>query len=44
MAKCDEIDEAIADPSTAYAHQSERDHTPLKAVRAGKLRISVESP
>lgn len=39
----DTFDRAIADFSIAYADQSERDHARLmKAVRAGKLKVSVE--
>ncbi len=43
MGKSDKFDQAIADFSTAYADQSERDHKTLtKAVRAGKLEAIIE--
>jgi hypothetical protein len=44
LSKSDEFDEAIADFSIAYADQSERDdETLMKAVRAGKLEVFIES-
>lgn len=43
LGKSDEFDQAIADFSSAYADQSERDHDSLlTAVRAGKLEVFVE--
>jgi uncharacterized protein (DUF2252 family) len=43
LGKNDSFDEAIADFSTAYADQSERDYEVLmKAVRAGKLEVEEE--
>jgi uncharacterized protein (DUF2252 family) len=43
LGKSDKFDKAIADFSTAYADQSERDHEVLiEAVRAGKLEVFVE--
>ena len=43
LGKGDAFDEAIADFSSAYADQSERDHEVLtKAVRAGRLEVFVE--
>lgn len=43
LGKSDKFDEAIADFSTAYADQSERDHEILvQAAREGKLEVFVE--
>ena len=43
LGKSDAFDKAVADFSTAYADQSERDHeTLLKAVRAGRLKVVTE--
>jgi uncharacterized protein (DUF2252 family) len=43
LGKSDKFDKAIADFSTAYADQSERDHESLlKAARAGKLEVFIE--
>jgi hypothetical protein len=40
LGRSDQFDEAVADFSSAYADQSERDHEVLvKAVRAGKLEV-----
>jgi uncharacterized protein (DUF2252 family) len=42
LGKNDKFDQAIADFSIAYAHQTEQDHEVLmKAVRAGKLEVSA---
>lgn len=43
LGKNDSFDKAIADFSTAYADQSERDYEVLrKAVRAGKIEVEIE--
>jgi uncharacterized protein (DUF2252 family) len=43
LGKSDAFDQAVADFSVAYAHQSERDHESfMKAVRAGKVEVFVE--
>ena len=43
LGKNDSFDKAIAEFSTAYADQSERDHEVLrKAVRAGKIEVVIE--
>jgi hypothetical protein len=43
LGESDVFDRAIADFSTAYADQTERDHAALrKAVRKGKLEVLIE--
>jgi hypothetical protein len=43
LGKSDAFDQAVADFSIAYADQTERDYeTFMKAVRAGKLEVSIE--